>query len=60
VAGSPRIYCKLLIKLASDISFQNGHEICFVGGEAFMELSKIDPNADESLRKAIEKDNLVK
>ena len=38
----------------------NGHEICFVGGEAFMKLSKIDPNADESLRKAIEKDNLVK
>lgn len=26
---------------------QDGHEICFVGDEAFRELSKVDPNADK-------------
>lgn len=28
---------------------QDGHEICFVGDEAFRELSKVDPNGDELL-----------
>ena len=27
--------------------FQDGHEICFVGDEAFRELSQVDPKADE-------------
>ena len=30
-------------------SFQDGHEICFVGDEAFRELSKIDPDGDSLL-----------
>lgn len=34
----------------------DGHEICFVGDEAFRELSQVDPQADESLNKAIEAD----
>ncbi|VDM96261.1 unnamed protein product [Thelazia callipaeda] len=34
----------------------NGHEICFVGDEAFRELSQTDPNADQILLHSIEKD----
>ena len=30
---------------------QDGHEICFVGDEAFRELSKVVPNADDVLSK---------
>ena len=30
---------------------QDGHEICFVGDEAFRELSKMDPSADELITK---------
>ena len=28
---------------------QDGHEICFVGDEAFRELSQVDPSAQEIL-----------
>lgn len=31
------------------ISCQDGHEICFVGDEAFRELSQVDPKADQLL-----------
>lgn len=34
----------------------DGHEICFVGDEAFRELSQVDPKADDLLSQAIEKD----
>jgi len=34
----------------------DGHEICFVGDEAFRELSKVDPQADELLNKAMDED----
>lgn len=34
----------------------DGHEICFVGDEAFRELSQVDPKADDLLSEAIEKD----
>jgi len=34
----------------------NDHEICFVGDEAFRELSAVDPNAEKMLLEAIEKD----
>ncbi|KAA0185086.1 Glyoxalase domain-containing protein 4, partial [Fasciolopsis buskii] len=34
----------------------DGHEICFVGDEAFRELSRIDPKADEILTDAIQSD----
>jgi len=27
--------------------FQDGHEICFVGDEAFRQLSQVDPKADQ-------------
>lgn len=37
----------------------NGHEICFVGDEAFRQLSKIDPNAELLLKEAIENDDSV-
>ena len=30
-------------------NFQDGHEICFVGDEAFRELSKPDPEGDRLL-----------
>ncbi|CAG5122621.1 unnamed protein product [Candidula unifasciata] len=34
----------------------DGHEICFVGAEAFKELSQVDPAADDLLQKAIDAD----
>jgi len=34
----------------------DGHEICFVGDEAFRELSKVDPSGNELLNKAMEED----
>lgn len=34
----------------------DGHEICFVGDEAFRELSQMDPKADELLDEAIKND----
>jgi len=34
----------------------DGHEVCFVGDEAFRELSKVDPQADEQIQKAIAAD----
>ena len=30
-------------------SHQDGHEICYVGDEAFRELSQVDPKADSLL-----------
>ncbi|WKY00055.1 hypothetical protein Q1695_014718 [Nippostrongylus brasiliensis] len=33
------------------------HEICFVGDRGFRELSKVDPAADELIRKAIDEDD---
>lgn len=35
----------------------NDHEICFVGDEAYRELSKFDPKGDELLKEAISKDD---
>lgn len=34
----------------------DGHEICFVGEEAFRELSRLDPMAEAKLLKEIERD----
>lgn len=34
----------------------DGHEICFVGDEAFRQLSQMDPNADKLLQEAMEAD----
>ncbi|XP_067651347.1 glyoxalase domain-containing protein 4-like [Haliotis asinina] len=34
----------------------DGHEICFVGDEAFRELSHVDPQADDLLTEAVSKD----
>ncbi|XP_072024637.1 glyoxalase domain-containing protein 4-like [Amphiura filiformis] len=34
----------------------DGHEICFVGDEAFRELSQVDPKADDALNQGIEAD----
>ncbi|XP_064613163.1 LOW QUALITY PROTEIN: glyoxalase domain-containing protein 4-like [Liolophura sinensis] len=34
----------------------DGHEICFVGDEAFRELSQVDPNADKLLDEAVAAD----
>ncbi|KAM8903082.1 glyoxalase domain-containing protein 4 isoform 1-T1 [Spinachia spinachia] len=34
----------------------DGHEICFVGDEAFRQLSKVDPNGNELLDKAVAED----
>lgn len=41
------------VVIVGDLS---GHEICFVGGEGFNELSKVDPTADEELMKKIAED----
>ena len=41
------------------ITFKDGHEICFVGDEAFRELSAVDPKAAELLDKAIEEDGSI-
>ncbi|VDN15028.1 unnamed protein product [Dibothriocephalus latus] len=35
----------------------DGHEICFVGDEAFRELSQVDPKADELLSEAMTSDS---
>ncbi|XP_076364189.1 uncharacterized protein LOC143253755 isoform X2 [Tachypleus tridentatus] len=35
---------------------QDGHEICFVGNEAFCELSKVDPKAEQLLEEAMAAD----
>ncbi|KAL8588146.1 hypothetical protein ACOMHN_044116 [Nucella lapillus] len=34
----------------------DGHEICFVGDEAFRELSEVDPRADQLLDEAVQND----
>nr|CAG4651984.1 EOG090X09EK [Triops cancriformis] len=34
----------------------DGHEICFVGNEAFRELSRVDSKAEEALKEAINND----
>lgn len=34
----------------------DGHEICFVGDEGFRELSKVDPEGDALLEKALQED----
>ena len=39
-------YCFIITLLNC---WQDGHEICFVGDEAFRELSKVDPNAEHLL-----------
>uniref|UniRef100_A0A915ELV1 VOC domain-containing protein n=1 Tax=Ditylenchus dipsaci TaxID=166011 RepID=A0A915ELV1_9BILA len=38
----------------------NDHEICFVGDEAYRELSKVDPKAEQVLLDAIKNDESVK
>jgi len=38
----------------------NDHEICFVGNEAYQELSKVDPKAEQLLLEAIRNDESVK
>ena len=38
------------------IFFQDDHEICFVGDEAFRELSRVDPKAGELLDQALDND----
>ena len=38
------------------LSDPDSHEICFVGSEAFEELSRVDPKADELLDGAMAKD----
>ena len=49
--------CHLFYAYTYNIFFQqDGHEICFVGDEAFRELSKVDPKAGALLDKAIEED----
>ena len=39
---------KPLMEFVADL-FQDGHEICFVGDEAFRELSQFDPTGDKLL-----------
>ena len=43
--------CIFGIILLSYSSTQDGHEICFVGDEAFRELSQPDPTADDLINK---------
>ena len=39
------------LTLSVSMSSQDGHEICFVGDEAFRELSQTDPEGDKLLDK---------
>ena len=34
----------------------DGHEVCFVGDEAFRDLSQVDPESERLIDEAIEKD----
>ncbi|KAG8122488.1 putative Glyoxalase domain-containing protein [Naja naja] len=38
------------------LGMRDGHEICFVGDEAFRELSKVDPNGEKLLDEAMAAD----
>ena len=42
------------IVISSCCAVQDGHEICFVGDEAFRELSQVDPEADHLIDKVME------
>ena len=37
----------MYVTQSHNFHFQDGHEICFVGDEAFRELSQTDPKADQ-------------
>ena len=50
------ISATLVFKNTCWASVQDGHEICFVGDEAFRELSRVDPEADRLLNEAISQD----
>lgn len=50
------VYTLKSVWLLCFIFFQDGHEICFVGDEAFRELSQVDPKADDLLNDGLEKD----
>lgn len=43
----------------SPFTFQDGHEICFVGDEAFRELSQPDINGDQLLDKVSKADKFM-
>ena len=45
-----------LFSLCTNVFFahlKDGHEICFVGDEAFRELSQMDPSADDLITKVV-------
>lgn len=50
------IYSKICLIFKRIIIFKDGHEICFVGEEAFCELSKVDCNASYLLEEAMKND----
>ena len=45
--------CAVQVVILAD---PDGQEICFVGSEAFKELSQVDPQADKLLEEAIVSD----
>lgn len=45
-----------MLRLPCMLLFQDEHEICFVDDESFRVLSEVDPKAEASLYKYIEKD----
>ena len=51
---SPLPHCCLFPLCTINVFFahlKDGHEICFVGDEAFRELSQMDPSADDLITK---------
>ena len=44
-----RFYCYLFINLNAHL-LKDGHEICFVGDEAFRQLSQVDPKGESLLQ----------
>ena len=51
-----------LFSLCTNVFFahlKDGHEICFVGDEAFRELSQMDPSADDLITKVVPPLSLV-
>ncbi|GCC31225.1 hypothetical protein chiPu_0009682 [Chiloscyllium punctatum] len=52
-------YMQILNPVISALNHQDGHEICFVGEEAFHDLSQVDATANKLLEDAIAEDKSV-
>ena len=51
-----KAFCKTVTVKVVILADPDGQEICFVGSEAFRELSQVDPKAEQLLDEAIAND----